>query len=271
MRKIFFILFIAIALGVFLYAGALYKKEAPILEDFEVHVTQPLPGEVVESPISVRGRAFGTWFFEGDLPVSVLDADKNLLGISPATALGEWMTEDFVSFEAEISFEKPKTATGFVRVMKDNPSGLSKYDNHFDVPVRFDMQAEIMKVQVYFSNTVKDPGAIECNNIYAIEREIPKTQAVARAALEELLKGPSESEKRDGYLTNINSGVKIKSLVIENGTAKVEFDAALERGVGGSCRVTAIRSQIEQTLMQFSSVVKVIISINGRTEDILQP
>jgi len=45
----------------------------------------------------------------------------------------------------------------------------------------------------------------------------------------------------------------------------------LEEAVGGSCRVTAIRSQIEQTLKQFSTVQSVIISIDNRTEDILQP
>ncbi len=51
----------------------------------------------------------------------------------------------------------------------------------------------------------------------------------------------------------------------------VDFDETLEKAVGGSCRVAAIRSQITKTLLQFPSFKKVIISINGRTEDILQP
>ncbi|MCX6760220.1 MAG: GerMN domain-containing protein, partial [Candidatus Nealsonbacteria bacterium] len=69
----------------------------------------------------------------------------------------------------------------------------------------------------------------------------------------------------------INTGVKIQKLTIENGIAKVDFDEQLENGVGGSCKVSAIRAQITQTLKQLSTVMSVIISINGRTEDILQP
>ena len=53
--------------------------------------------------------------------------------------------------------------------------------------------------------------------------------------------------------------------------AYVDFDEQLEFQVGGSCRVSAIRAQIIQTIKQFSTVKDVIISINGRTEDILQP
>jgi spore germination protein GerM len=65
--------------------------------------------------------------------------------------------------------------------------------------------------------------------------------------------------------------VKVESLKIENRTAYAAFDTELERAVGGSCRVSAIRAQIIETLKQFSSVDNVIISIDGRTEDILQP
>jgi len=127
-----------------------------------------------------------------------------------------------------------------------------------------------LKVKVYFNNNKLDPE-FSCNKVFPVEREITKTQAVARAALEELLKGSSEKEKVEGFFTSINPGVKIQSLVIENGTAKVDFDEQLEFQVGGSCRVAAIRAQITQTLKQFPTVNSVIISIDGRTEDILQP
>jgi len=41
--------------------------------------------------------------------------------------------------------------------------------------------------------------------------------------------------------------------------------------VAGSCRVGAIRAQIEETLKQFPTVQNVIISVNGNTENILEP
>lgn len=49
-----------------------------------------------------------------------------------------------------------------------------------------------------------------CYKVFPIEREIPYTKATARAAVEELLKCPSESEKAAGYFTSINEDVKIK-------------------------------------------------------------
>lgn len=129
---------------------------------------------------------------------------------------------------------------------------------------------ELMTVKVFFNNSEMDPE-FSCNKVFPVERVISKTQAVARASLEELLKGASDEEKAEGYLSSINSGVKIQSLSIENGTAKVDFDEQLEFQAGGSCRVAAIRAQITETLKQFPTVNDVIISINGRTEDILQP
>ena len=60
-------------------------------------------------------------------------------------------------------------------------------------------------------------------------------------------------------------------MTIADETAKVDFDETMEKGMGGSCRVSAIRAQITETLKQFSTVKDVIISVNGRTEDILQP
>ena len=100
---------------------------------------------------------------------------------------------------------------------------------------------------------------------------VAKTPAIARTAIEELLKGPVENEIDSGFFTSINSGVQIQRLTIEDGTAEIDFDEQIEFQVGGSCRVSAIRSQVTETLKQFPSVEEVIISVNGRTEDILQP
>jgi len=131
-------------------------------------------------------------------------------------------------------------------------------------------KVEYMTVKVFFNNDKLDPE-FSCNKVFPVEREILKTEAVGRAALTELLKGPTDAEKAQGFFTTINPGVKIQSLTIENGLAKVDFDEQLEFQVGGSCRVSAISAEIRETLKQFPTVDSVIISINGRTEDILQP
>ena len=130
---------------------------------------------------------------------------------------------------------------------------------------------EMMTVKVFFGNSKLDPEILDCKKNFSVERTIQKTEAVGRAALEELLAGPTDAEKSEGYFTSINPGVVIQSLTIENGVARVDFNEQLEYQVGGSCRVAAIVSQIRETLKQFPTVKNVVISINGRTEDILQP
>jgi len=234
-----------------------------------IRVSNIQPNDLVQSPLKIEGEARGYWFFEASFPVKIIDENGRELGFGIAQALSDWMTEDFVPFEANLEFQPSTTKKGTLILKKDNPSGLPEYDDELIIPVRFN-PVEAMIVKVYFNNSNLDPE-FSCNKVFPVEREIPKTQAVARAALEELLKGASDSDKEQGFFTSINPGVKIQKLVIENGVAKVEFDEQLEFQVGGSCRVSAIRAQIRETLKQFPTVGEVIISIDGRTEDILQP
>lgn len=130
---------------------------------------------------------------------------------------------------------------------------------------------ETTTVKIFFGNTVFDPGVMECNIVYPVERTIEKTPAIGTASINELLKGPTAEEKNAGYFTSLNENITLKKLTIEDGTALADFDEQLEYQVGGSCRVIAIYAQIAETLKQFPTVQKVIISVNGRTEDILQP
>lgn len=124
--------------------------------------------------------------------------------------------------------------------------------------------------QVYFNNTELDPQ-ITCTRVFPVSREVPRTQSVARAALLELLKGPTQAELQDNYMTALNPNVALNSVSITNGVAHADFSEQLGAGVAGSCRVSAIRAQITETLKQFPTVQNVVISINGRSEDVLQP
>lgn len=245
--------------------GSVVKNEI----EPDIIISSPQRGQTIKSPLSVEGMAKGNWFFEASFPIRLLDDKGNELAAGQAIATSDWMTENLVPFKGEILFE-PGTANQGVLILKnDNPSGLPEKEKQTQMPVNFNSE-EIIKVKIYFNNSKLDPE-VSCNKVFAVEREISKTTAVGKAALEELFKGPTSSEKAAGFSTVINSGVKIQSLVIKDGIAKVDFNEALEYQVGGSCRVSAIRAQIVQTLEQFSTVKEVIISINGRTEDILQP
>lgn len=130
--------------------------------------------------------------------------------------------------------------------------------------------ARLIQVKAFFLNSRLDPE-ITCQKVFPVVRNVPEAPGPALAALAELLGGPTAAERAEGYATAINSGVTVRRLVIENGVAAIDFDERLQEYVGGSCRVTAIRAQITATLRQFPEVKEVVISIDGRTEDILQP
>lgn len=241
----------------------------------EIRVDSPRPQTVITSPLLIEGAARGGWYFEASFPVTLLDANGKIILEHYATAQGEWMTEEFVPFATSLSFPTPETATGTLVLMNDNPSGLTENQKELRIPVHFNLDNPTMAVKVYFGNenTMDAFGEGDCSAVESLRRIVPKTEGVARAALEELLKGPTQGEVGLGYYTSIpsESGVKLIDLTIENGAAIASFNEALENGVAGSCRVTHIRAQIESTLKQFPTVQNVVISIDGRTEDILQP
>lgn len=255
--------------------------------DQYLDMTQPLPkqnplitvdalkeGDKVSSPIKITGQARGQWFFEASFPVEFADEQGKVLGLGLATAKEEWMTDKFVPFEATVDV-KNYNGKGYLIFSRDNASGLPENEDAIYIPVEvIAASAPIVKemtVKVFFSNNKIDRDMMNCEKTYPAERIIPKTEAVARAALEQLLSGPTDKEKQDGFLTSINEGVKIQKLTIEDGVAKVDFNKQIEYQVGGSCRTSAIISQIRETLLQFSTVKSVVISVDGRTEDILQP
>lgn len=235
-----------------------------------INIKNVIPGQIIGSPLTIIGEARGSWFFEASFPVKIYGSNGQLLGSTIAQAKDDWMTDKMIPFTAELKFNLGTSTSGTLVFEKDNPSGLPENANELSMPVNFSTSTDKMKVKVFFMNNIQDP-TVSCDKVFPVEREIIRTQAVARAALDELLNGVLVEEAQKGFSTSINPNVKILSLGIENGIARVDFNDQLEKGVGGSCRVLAIRSQIIETLKQFNTVNDVIISINGRTEDILQP
>lgn len=100
-------------------------------------VDYPEPGNLVTSPLVIEGRARGTWYFEGDFPVKLLDVRGNLLATGIATAQGDWMTEDYVPFAVTIEFTLPETKEGNLVFERNNPSDLPENSQKFELPVKF--------------------------------------------------------------------------------------------------------------------------------------
>ena len=104
-----------------------------------IEVNQPKPNTAITSPYRVDGQARGHWFFEATFPIILTDNQGNILASSYATAQDDWMTTEFVPFSGEIIFTKPTSTTqGQLIFKKDNPSGLSEYDEQIAIPITFE-------------------------------------------------------------------------------------------------------------------------------------
>ncbi len=222
----------------------------------------------ISSPVTIEGKASGTWFFEGSFPVEIFDNKWSLLGSGFVTAKEDWMTEKEIEFSGSVEFQNQKEGSGWIRFKKDNPSGLPENDLSFDFPVIF--SENLMTVNVYFPDRNTPDQDYSCKKVEPVAREIEKTESVASSALRELLKGPSEKEINEGFKTVIPEGSELLNLSITDGVAYADFNDILNK-TGGSCAVGMIRSQIESTLKQFSSVKEVVISVEGNVEEALQP
>lgn len=102
----------------------------------EVIIANPKPNDIVKSPLSVTGQARGNWFFEANIPVKLVDAENKVIASIGGQAQGEWMTENLVSFTAQLAFKTTATS-GYLVISKDNPSGLPQNDASVSIPVRF--------------------------------------------------------------------------------------------------------------------------------------
>ena len=103
-----------------------------------IRVYTPELQDAIESPVTITGEARGYWFFEASFPIVITDWDGRIIGEGYAQAQDEWMTEDFVPFEAVVEFEKPEYKdNGALILRKDNPSGLPEHDDALEIPIYF--------------------------------------------------------------------------------------------------------------------------------------
>jgi hypothetical protein len=109
-----------------------------------ITLTGPAPGAVVINPFTISGQARGPWYFEASFPIFLTDWDGKIISQTVATAQGDWMTEDFVPFAAQLDFVNPykegdpdSMKRGTLILKKENASGLPEHDDALEIPVRF--------------------------------------------------------------------------------------------------------------------------------------
>ena len=236
---------------------------APDVAKSNIMIRYPQDGSVVGLPLKIQGegREFESVVrYRVKTEKGIILADGSMQ--ADATDVGRF-GQFFISLPLDLTSITKATVETFANSPKDGAE-IDKVTNNVTI------DPTLRSLEVYFSNTQSDPKA-ECEKVVPAIRSIAKVEKIGTASLEELLKGPNNEEKTFGFATLIPTNAKLQTFTIEGTVGRPDFTAELDKDVAGSCRVLAIRAQIEKTILQFSTIESVIISIEGRTEDILQP
>jgi hypothetical protein len=244
-------------------------KTPPDGQHGNITVSSPQEGDYVNANgFTITGLART---FENNVTYRVTDlASKKVIASGFTTATGEM--GKFSPYTINV---QPKKIAGvqypsrvLIEVFENSAKDGSEI-NKVQRTVRIGAGAdEPNAIEVFFTNSKKG-SADNCDLVFSLPRSIPQTQALATIALQRLLAGPTADERAQGYATQIPAGTKLNRVAVASGVANVDFSSELNTAAG-ACRVAAIRSQIERTLKQFSTVKSVVITVNGKGP-VLQP
>jgi len=113
-----------------------YNTNRPMLGNIADMVSfSILPNTKVSGVKSYQGSIKGTYFFEANILINILDANKNVLKNSNATATTNWMTVEPVEFEGNIDFTGLPKGEAYFEIHNDNASGLPENDKSVLIPI----------------------------------------------------------------------------------------------------------------------------------------
>ncbi len=120
------------------------------------------------------------------------------------------------------------------------------------------------EVKVYF---VRLNEKSEKMYLSPVVRNVPRGSLLEHS-MKELIKGPTQTEKKKGHLTAVPTGLRVNGIRIKNRSAEIDFNGAIEQGASGSILINRI-DQIVYTATQFPNIKSVTIKINGKTRQTL--
>ena len=215
------------------------------------------------NPLIVTGTVFGATAVAWRLESS--SGEGLAAGTIPTEALDGAGWKSF-SLRAFLSASPAEKGAGVFRIIATSSQDLTKRVA-LQQPISWD-KMPLQSQRIYLASTA---SSMDCSQVVPVTVSFPKTVFPVEATLRRLL-DVSPSDTAADATTTIPFGTQLRSIVVAKGVATVVLSKELESYGGGSCRVAAIRSQIEQTLLQFSSIKEVIISAEGKTpETSLQP
>ncbi len=102
-------------------------------------------------------------------------------------------------------------------------------------------------------------------HLVPVQRIVPQTVAVAHAAVQQLLAGPTAAESAGAsrLVSAIPSGSRLLDIALANGIATVDLSGQFESG-GGSASMFARLAQVVYTVTAFPSITGVRFRLDGQ-------
>jgi Immunoglobulin-like domain of bacterial spore germination/Sporulation and spore germination len=104
--------------------------------------------------------------------------------------------------------------------------------------------------------------------LFGAARAVPATVSVGRAALGQLLAGPSSAESAAGLRSLIPAGTQLLGLTISSGTATVDLSSSFVSAASQSTMPLRI-AQVVYTVTQFPTVTHVQFKVDGQGVTVL--
>jgi len=133
----------------------------------------------------------------------------------------------------------------------------------FPVPAQKSSDSKLKEVDVYFwfigTNGIED-------EILPLKRKVSASVPLHQA-IEEMLKEPTEAERKLGYVSVGHGDLKLVSIKIKKGTARIDFSRTISESYNpGDLQTLKFESAVIKTAKQFSVVKKVTVCVNGMNE-----
>ena len=103
--------------------------------------------------------------------------------------------------------------------------------------------------------------------LFMVRRTVQATEGIGRAAVEQLLAGPTETERSGDVTTAVPTGTRLLDLDISGGVATVDLSSEFESG-GGSLSMQMRLAQVVYTLTQFPTVKSVRFRLDGEPVEV---
>ncbi len=227
----------------------------------EVIIETPAEGAAVGTEFELAGRAPS-----GARSVQISISDAGSVVFSGSAAITAETDSKYGRFSRQVVIDRPLSGEAAINVTAS--VGVETFSAERRVVFG---PTGTVRIKVFFTNS-RLGGTNDCGQVFGVERTVADSGPIYRLALDELIKGPTDDEKADGYLSSLPKRTTLRSVAADgDGVVRADFTSSLESGVAGSCRVDAIRSQIETTLEQFPETRGVVLSVNGESDGVLQP